>query len=207
MKTSWSYFLLLIFGAGTILSCQKEINGLYDGGSTTDPVNQTPKVGTIWTYRHTTYHVLGSVVSSKVIYHKAKSEETLGGEKWLKIVDVDTDTTVYYLNIKAAGLYQYTNNNSFLFCKYPAALNDTYNTFNDGSTEDFTVKGVNDTLPTGIGDIPANYYEGVKGGYLIDRIWYNKNAWIVHRVIWRKKPDPSVAYYRYSTMYIDNIVY
>lgn len=206
MKTTWLYFLILIFGAITILSCQKELDGLTEDGII-NPANQVPKVGTIWTYRYTTYQVLGSVISAKVIYHKAKSEETLGGEKWLKIVDVDMDTTVYFLNVKTAGLYQYTNNNSFLFCKYPAALNDTYNTFNDGSTEDFTVKGVNDTLPTGIGDLPANYYEGVKGGYLIDRIWYNKNAWIVHRVIWRKKPDPSVAYYRFSTMYIDNIVY
>lgn len=198
--------MILILGAITFLSCQKELDGLSEDG-VINPADQLPKVGTIWTYRYTTYQVLGSVISAKVIYHKAKSEETLGGEKWLKIVDVDMDTVVYYLNVKAAGLYQYTNNNSFLFCKSPAALNDTYNTFNDGSTEDFTVKGVNDTLPTGIGDIPANYYEGVKGGYLIDRIWYNKNAWIAHRVIWRKKPDPSVAYYRFSTMYIDNIVY
>ena len=198
--------MILILGAITFLSCQKELDGLSEDG-VINPADQLPKVGTIWTYRYTTYQVLGSVISAKVIYHKAKSEETLGGEKWLKIVDVDMDTVVYYLNVKAAGLYQYTNNNSFLFCKSPAALNDTYNTFNDGSTEDFTVKGVNDTLPTGIGDIPANYYEGVKGGYLIDRIWYNKNAWIAHRVIWQKKPDPSVAYYRFSTMYIDNIVY
>jgi hypothetical protein len=188
-----------------LVACQKEINGFSDG--IINPADIKPRVGTIWTYRYTTYQIVGSVIGSKVIYHKAKSEETLGGEKWLKIVDVDADTTVYFLNIKSGGLYQYTNSSSYLFCKYPAVLNDNYNTLNDGTTEDFTVKGVNDTLPTGIGDIPANYYEGIKDGYLIDRIWYNKNAWIVHRVIWQKKPFPSVAYYRYSTMYIDNIVY
>ena len=206
MKTSCLYFLILVAAAGTIQSCQKELDGLSEDGII-NPADQKPKVGTIWTYRYTTYHILGPVVSAKTIYHKAKEEVTLGGEKWLNIVDVGADTTLYFLNVKTGGLYQYSNNNSFLFCKSPAALNDTYNTFNDGSTEDFTVKGINDTLPTGIGDIPANYYEGVKGGYLIDRIWYNKNAWIVHRVIWRKKPDPSVAYWRYSTMYIDDIVY
>lgn len=205
MKSSYLYFLILFFVAGTILSCQKEINGLSDG--IINPADQKPKVGTIWTYRYTTYQIVGSVIAVKVIYHKAQSEETVGSEKWLKIIDVDADTTVYYLNVKTNGLYQYTNNNSYLFCKSPAVINETYNTFNDGSTEDFTVKTVNDTLATGIGNIPANYYEGVKGGYLIDRIWYNKNAWIVHRVIWRKKPDPSTAYYRFSTMYIDNIIY
>lgn len=206
MKKLRSYFLILFAGSAVILSCQKEIDGLTDGG-TTNPADQKPKVGTIWTYRYTTYQVVGSVISVKVIYHKAQSEETLGGEKWLKIIDVDADTTVYYLNVKTNGLYQYSNSSSNLFCKYPAVLNETYTTFNDGSSENFTVKGVNDTLATGIGDVPANYYEGVKLGDLIDRIWYNKNAWILHRIIWRRKAPPATAYYRYSTMYIDNIVY
>ena len=97
-----------------------------------------------------------------MLHYKAKSEETIGGEKWLRIVDTDTDTTAYLLNIKTDGLYQYTNNGSYLLCKYPAAVNDMYTTFNDGSAETFTVRGVNDTLATGIGDIPLSYYEGVK---------------------------------------------
>lgn len=91
------------------------------------------------------------MATSQVITHKAKSEENIGGEKWLKIADVGADTTVYFLNTKAGGLYQYTNNNSYLLCKHPAVVNDTYNTFNNGSAEGFTVKTANDTLPTGIG--------------------------------------------------------
>jgi len=162
------YFLMLIFLAPAIISCQKEIDGLAGGILTPDPADQKPKVGTTWTYNYNWYNSIGGMAQSKIVYHKAKSEEMIGGEKWLKIVDVDTDTTVYFLNTKTGGLYQYTNSNSYLLCKYPAAINDTYNTFNGGSTEDFTVRGVNDTTATGIGDIPLSKYEVGNGGDIYD---------------------------------------
>ena len=189
-----------------LLSCQKEIDGLANG--VIPPTNnQKPKVGTTWVYRYNTYYSFGGLLTSKIIMHKALNEEDLGGEKWLNIIDVDANTTVYYLNTKIDGLYQYTNNNPYLFCKNPAAVNDTYTSFNDGSAENFTVRGVNDTLATGIGDVPANYYEGVKNGDIIDYIWYNDNAWIVQRIVWRRSNPPSANYYRYSTMFLNSIVY
>jgi hypothetical protein len=196
---------ILFISVFLLASCQKEIDGLVSGGVT--PPDQKPQIGTVWTYRYYTYHSSGGLSGIYVITHRAQSEENLGGEKWLRIIDVAADTTVYFLNVKATGLYQYTNNNSYLLCKYPAALNDTYNTFNAGAAEDFTVKGVNDTLPTGIGDIPANYYEGEKNGYIIDYIWYNNNTWIVRKIVWRQVSFPFFLYYRYSTMFLDNIVY
>ena len=196
---------LIIIGGCLFGSCQKELNTLTNG--TIVPANQKPKVGTTWTYRYYTYYSYGSLATSQTIVHKARSEESFGGEKWLNIIDVSTDTTVYFLNTKTGGLYQYTSNNSYLLCKYPAAVNDTYNTFNSGATEMFTVKGVNDTLVTGIGDVPVNYHEGVKGAYLIDLIWYNDNAWIVRRYQYFKGPPPGNRYYLYSKMFIDNIVY
>lgn len=205
MKASCLYFFTLLIVVSAIVSCQKEIDGLTDGAI--NPADQKPKVGTIWTYRFYTYYSYGPLATSKIIYYKAKSEETIGGEKWLKIVDMDADTTAYFLNTKTDGLYQYTNNNPYLLCKYPAALNDTYNSYNDGSAETFTVKGVNDTLATGIGDISLNYYEGVKTGYIIDLIWYNKNAWIVWETRYFKSIDPPLRYYLYSKMFLDNIVY
>lgn len=205
MKASCLYFFTLLIVVSAIVSCQKEIDGLTDGAI--NPADQKPKVGTIWTYRFYTYYSYGPLATSKIIYYKVKSEETIGGEKWLKIVDMDADTTAYFLNTKTDGLYQYTNNNPYLLCKYPAALNDTYNSYNDGSAETFTVKGVNDTLATGIGDIPLNYYEGVKTGYIIDLIWYNKNAWIVWETRYFKSIDPPLRYYLYSKMFLDNIVY
>ncbi len=206
MNTKLFTFLFLLVISGYFLgSCQKELDGSTSGGIV--PADQKPKVGTIWTYRYYTYYSYGGLATSKIIYHKARNEETIGGEKWLNIIDVDSDTTVYLLNVKTGGLYQYTNSNSYLLCKYPAVLNETYNTFNSGATEDFTVKGVNDTLPTGVGDVPANYYEGVKNSYLIDLIWYNKNAWIVRKHQYLKKAPPSTLYYMYSNMFIDNIVY
>lgn len=206
MKTCCLYFLGLIIGAFTIISCQKEIDGAVTGGVIV-PANQKPKLGTSWKYNYYTYHSYGGVATFKILTHRAKTEVILGGEKWLNIVDVDADTTVYFLNAKTGGLFQYSNGNSNLLCKYPAVLNDTYTSFNDGSVEVFTVKGVNDTLPTGIGNIPLNYYEGVKTGFLIDLIWYNDNAWIVWEYIYFKGPPPGDRYYLYSKMFLDNIVY
>jgi hypothetical protein len=116
MKTCCLYFFILITGATSIISCQKEINGLTDGSVTITPADQKPKVGTIWTYRYEWINSPGGLANGKTVYHKAKSEEILGGEKWLKIVDVETDTLVYYLAEKTNGLYQYTNNNSYLLC-------------------------------------------------------------------------------------------
>jgi hypothetical protein len=205
MKTCFFYFFTLIMGAFTIMSCQKEIDGSMNG--VIIPADQKPKVGTIWTYNYQWINSPGGQTNYKVIYHKAISEEMFGGEKWLKIVDVDTDTTVYFLNTKTDGLYQYTNNNAYLLCKYPAAVNDTYNTFNGGSAESFTVRGVNDTLATGIGNIPLSKYEGVKLTYIIDVLFYNKNAWIVWKYQYKYHPAPLFQYYLANFMFIDNIVY
>lgn len=191
-----------------MISCQKEIDGLTDGSIIPPVADQKPKVGTIWTYQYYWYNAPGAPTNAKIVKHRAQSEETLGGEKWLKIVDVETDTVVYYLNTKTDGLYQYTNSNPYLLCKYPAPVNDTYITFNGGSAEFFTVRGVNDTIPTGLGDIPLSKYEGVKNSDIIDLIWYNKNAWIVWQYLYKRVIiSPFTVYYLYSKMYIESIVY
>jgi hypothetical protein len=208
MKTWCVYFFLLIIGSSAMISCQKEIDGTTGGGTVVPPADQKPKVGTIWTYQYYWFNAPGGPTHTKIVTHRAQSEETLGGEKWLKIVDVETDTLVYYLNTKTDGLYQYTNSNPYILCKYPTAINDTYNTFNDGSTESFTVRGVNDTTATGIGNIPLSIYEGVKVGDIIDVIWYNKNAWIVWRYLYKRVPVlPTSVYYLYSKMFLESIVY
>jgi hypothetical protein len=200
-------FLLALF---LLSSCQKELTGDTDaGGGTLPPASEKPKVGTIWTYHYYIYNLVGGGIhSTEVLKFKAKAEEVLGGEKWLNIVDMAADTTVFYLNQKAGGLYQYANNTSNLLCKDPAAVGDTYTSFNDKSTEDFTVKGVKDTLQTGIGDIPANYYEGIKLTKLIDQVWYNENAWIVRRhFFFYRELGPIITYYRKSSLYLDKIEY
>ena len=197
--------VLFVIVLSLLSSCQKEVDGNVNGAvPVPDPM---PKVGTVWTYRYYTYYPFGGLLSSSIVTHRAESEVNFGGENWLNIVDVDLNTTVYYLRTNAEGLSQYTNNSANLFCKYPAALNDTYSSFNAGSIENFTVKGVNDTLQTSIGDITVNYYEGVKGGDVIDYIWYNKNAWIVQRVVWARSSPPTSQYYRYSSMFLRSIVY
>lgn len=192
-------------------SCQKEVDYEITSGGTTPPVVQKPKLGTVWTYRYYTFYSLGGgLATSEILVYKAKSEEVFGGEKWLRVVDVATDTTVFLLKEKPDGLYQYINNGANLLCKYPASINDTYNTFYSGETEDFIVKGVNDTLATDIGNIPTNYYETFKDAHLIDQLWYNQNVWIVWRQVNRKGiriPPPSTLYFKYSTLYLYSIVY
>ena len=199
------FFLLVI----SINACQKEINNTSNGGGIVTTA-QKPKLGTRWTYRYYTYYGYGSggLATSAIIELKAKSEDVLNGEKWLNIVDMATDTTVFLLNEKTGGLYQYTNSKSYLFCKDPAVVNDTYNTFNNGGPENFVVKNVKDTLITGIGNIPTNYYEGSKDGYIVDQVWYNENAWIVKKQVYHLyTPLGAINYYRYSTLFLDKIVY
>ncbi len=190
-------FLLVI----TLVSCQKE-----SGNNNNNNTNQKPKVGTTWTYRYYTYYQNGGLATSATIRYKASSEETLGGEKWLKIIEMGPDTTVYYLKEKTGGLYQYANNASNLFCKNPASLNETYTSFNAGSSEDFTVLGVNQVLPTDIGDVPANYYEGRKSGDLIDQVWFNANAWILRHQVYKKFPM-GVDFFKYKALFLQEIVY
>lgn len=214
MKTCCLYFFVLIIGTSAITSCQKEIDGSITDGTVIPVItNQKPKVGTIWTYRYEWYNTPGGggSISSKTVRHRAVSEETLGGEKWLKIVDLEPDTVVYYLSVKTDGLYQYTNNNSYLLCKDPASVNDSYTTFNTGTVEVFTVRGMNDTTSTDLGDIPLSKYEGVKPAdpRVIDVIWYNKNSWITWRLLYKLHPvapNPPI-YALYSRLYIQSIVY
>lgn len=192
---------LIITALLTVLaSCQKE-NG---GGGT--PVSQKPKVGTTWTFSYYTYYTNGGVATSKTVTWKAVSEETLGGEKWLRINELGVDTTVYLLREKSDGLYQYTNSAANMFCKNPASVNDTYTSFNAGSAEDFKVLGAGINLATNIGDIKVNFYEGRKTGELIDEIWYNVNAWIVWHQVYRKFPL-GITYYKYSALFIRDITY
>jgi hypothetical protein len=190
-------------------SCQKEV--AVDGGSGPGTTNQKPKVGTVWTYRYYIYNppvAGGGIHTTEILKFKAREEVVLGGEKWLNVVNAANDTTILLLSAKTGGLYQYANNSSNLFCKDPAAIGDTYTSYNDKGVENFTVKGVKDTLQTGIGDIPTNYYEGVKVGKLIDMIWYNEYAWMVRRTFYLYDPNPTgPAYYKYSTLFLDKIEY
>jgi hypothetical protein len=204
MKTWLFYFFVLITGTFAIMSCQKEIDGLTSG--VINPADLKPKVGTVWTYRYYTYYLNGQLATTRMLTYRAKNEETIGGEKWLNVVDVATDTTVYLLRENPDGLYLNAGGNPYLFCKAPAVINDSYNVLYESWNQNFMVKGVNDTLPTGVGDVPANYYEGYIGIYLVGKVWYNKNAWVVRKVHYRKFAI-GPAYYKFSELYIESIIY
>ena len=183
-----------------LISCNKD-----SGGSVN--VNQKPGVGTKWTYRYTTYYPNGGQISSSNIVYKAVSQETLGGENWLKIVDTASNTTVFYLKEKSDGLYLFANSSANLLCKYPAALNETYTAFNGAETVDFIVSWVNISQQYGqIGDIMVNLYNGSIGADLVDEIWYNSKYWITRRNYYIK-PLQSATYFRNASLIIQNITY
>ena len=196
--------IVLIANCFLISSCQKELAGEVLGISG-PPVVLKPKVGTEWTYLYYTYLSLnGGIRTSATVKYWAKEEKVIAGEKWLNIVETGVDTTVYLLQEKADGLYQYINNAPYVLCKKPAVLNTSYSTFNRGAAEDFTVKGVQDSLATNIGYIPVNFYEGSKVGIVVDQLWYHENAWIVRHYGFRKSMV-GTTYYRnfgYFLMYI-----
>jgi hypothetical protein len=187
--------LILLLGSWFLTSsCQKELNGDILGISG-PPVVLKPKVGTEWVYLYYTYLSFnGGVHTSATIKYQAKEEKVIGGEKWLNIVETGVDTTVYLLQEKTDGLYQYTNNAAYLLCKKAPVLNTSYSTFNRGAAEDFTVRGVQDSVATNIGYVPINFYEGKKVGIIADQIWYHENAWIIRHYEFRKLPLGNTTY-------------
>jgi hypothetical protein len=199
--------MTVVMALALLNSCQKELDYAIIPG-TTPIVLQKPKLGTEWYYRfYTFYSYSGGLATSENLVYKAKSEEVINGEKWLQVVNVAADTTVYLLQEKADGLYQYINNNGYLFCKYPAAVNDRYTTFYSGEMEDFIVKAVNDTISTDIGDIATTYYETYKGSHLIDQVWYDPYTWVVWKQVNRKIYPLGTAYFKYSVLYLSKIIY
>jgi hypothetical protein len=91
---------LIVLAAICVFNSCKKSSDSGTGGTTAD---QKPKVGTIWTYRYYVYNspAAGSGIhSTEVLNYKAKNEVVLGGEKWLNIVNMATDTTIFILNEK-----------------------------------------------------------------------------------------------------------
>ncbi len=177
MKLNKALFLS-IFISSIAASCSKSSDDPV-------PVVKTPKLGTTWTYQMDKYGVNSNTFTTSTVKHKATSELNIGGETWLRITD-DTLGLVYILNTKTGGLYQYDNSVSNLLCKYPATVNDSYNTYNYGAAETFTVKetGLSLGSSNGASFYNVNRYEGVKSGMITDQIWYNNEVWFARRETW-----------------------
>jgi hypothetical protein len=191
-------FLLLI-PVFTLISCEKE----PDNNNT---ANQKPRVGSKWIYRYSTYYNNGGLITSNNVTLRAASMETLGGEQWLKIVDTATGNAVFYLKEKSDGLYQYINNNSYMMCKYPAAINDTYPGYAIAEAADYFVRNVGQSMAFGVlGDLTLNHYEGIAGGVTVDQLWYNTRVWLAQRYIYTKPPLGS--YYRSASLIIQDFIY
>ena len=185
-----------ILVAGLMLSCQKEISLVPD---------PTPKVGTQWIYSYTTYDFLGGIYQQSEVTYTAVKDTLLGGELWLKIVD-SSNVIVSLFRKKTDGLYQYANNASNLLCKDTGlVVGENYSTYNNGAPEVFTVAVVGTTLSTGAGKLTVNYYEGVKNGRVMDKIWYNYKVWIAQHILY--KINPFGFYYKVYSINLKEIIY
>ncbi len=163
-----------------------------------------PKVGTQWIYDSTNYFFDGRVKSTGTVTYTADSEVTLGNEKWLKIVN-DNGATVWYLHKNTGGLYQYANNVSNLFLKYPAVINDTYSTYNDGAAESFKVADISDTVELMHEYTDAVRYEGTKNSLVVDKLWFNSTKWIVQKDFFGTNFLGS--YYRKAHMILQRVIF
>jgi hypothetical protein len=186
-------FAVIVF---TTTSCQKMLE--------LAPEPQ-PKVGTQWVYDSTNYFADGRVKSTGTVTYTADSEVVLGNEKWLKIVN-GGGKTIWYLHKNTGGLYQYANNASNLFLKYPAVLNDTYNTYNEGNAESFKVTAVSDTVELAHEFVDATRYEGTKNSMVVDKIWFNSSKWIVQKDIYGRN-FTGLIYYRKSHLLLQKVVF
>jgi hypothetical protein len=172
-------YLLVAFAFITALgSCKKK------SSDTPAPAADKPRVGTTWTYRYRTFDGSGTAYPPTSITIKATAEQSLGGESWISL-DSASVSNWYKLKIKSDGLYQYANGASYLLCKDPAALNETYtgynNTYTNTGKDTLTVKGVGITLDVPIDILVVNYYEGAKLGNVVEKIWYNSKYWILKK--------------------------
>jgi hypothetical protein len=174
--------ILVALASAAILtvSCKKS-------STTVEPPVTKPRVGSKFTYRYKTFFPSGLINTSQDVVYSITAEVTLGGEKWFQFSE-PSGTPWLLLNVKAGGLYQYANNASNLLCKYPAAKNETYNAFNNGATETFTVKAVDSLLAAPIADVKVNMYESMAGGYIMGYNFYNPDYWLVKREVWQLTP-------------------
>jgi hypothetical protein len=197
--------ILLMLGP-FLTSCQKEVNGDFDSG-VNPSVQQKPRVGTTWTYRYYIYHVNGGIFRQFVFKYRATEEQTINGEKFLVVKEVDRDSLIGLFGERAGGLNYYANNTSYLLFKDTAGmlLNSSYPTFFEGRVlNPMTIKGIGDTTQSFIGDVPANYYEGYSLTTLFERIWYSKYYWIIRQI---KYIFFFTTYYKYSSLELMSIVY
>lgn len=169
MSASVKYYALLsLISCLLLLSCKKE---------NTPAAPTSPEVGTSWTYIYKTSSASGTLSTTSTIRYRAISEETLGGEKWLKLVD-SASNPVFYLKVKNGGLYQYANNASQLLCKDPAVVNDAYTSYNGTANEDFVVTNTNFIVDLPYFNATVTRYTGSRAGNVNDILWYNKDLWL-----------------------------
>ncbi len=155
------------------LSCHKT--------TTLEPL--IPKVGTKWVYRLKKFNAAGILQTTTNLTYTISAEQTMGPDKWFVITD-STGATVFVLNQKPDGLYQFQNSGAHLLCKDPALANDSYDTQNDGSDETFLVRAKDSTVTLPYGDLVIQSYEGQQGGVLKDIIWYNSTVWFAKKEVY-----------------------
>ncbi len=169
MKVSRLFFFFFIIATPFLIgSCKK---------NNKDVVRDSVRLGTVWTYQYKTFTASGTLSTTSTLRWRAQAEETLGADKYLKVVD-SVGNPVFYLHVKTDGLYQYANNAAQLLCKDPAAVNDAYTSYNGTANEDFLVTHTNFLLGLPYFNATVNRYTGSRSGNVNDILWYNKDLWL-----------------------------
>ena len=166
------FYLLAIAALVIFGSCSKN--------ETKEPERTKPMLGTKWTYWYKKYDAVGVFDKGFRVIYTASAEQTVNNQTWLVITD-STQTPLFLLSQQADGLYHQVNNTPYLLCKFPAAVNDTYNSFNRGDDEIITVKETGITVNVPKGDMVCNRYEGEQGNVVRDVMWYNPDVWFVKK--------------------------
>ena len=168
-KLFYPLIIAVIFVLG---SCSKS--------SDSQPARTKPMLGTKWTYWYKKFDATGVLSKAFRVIYQISAEQTVNNETWFTVTD-STQSAIFVLTQRADGLYHLVNSTPYLLCKYPANVNDTYNSYNNGDDELVTVKETGITVNVPKGDIVSTRYEGEQGGVLKDILWYNPDVWLVKK--------------------------
>ena len=161
-------FLSLVTSLLILSSCTPD-EPTGPAASTTDP-----KAGSIWVYKYTSYNEAGTATGTSNITYLGV-EVTIGGSTWISLVNQANSTAIIALQKRAEGWWYnpLPGTTSSLWCKYPAAVNDTYpyvygNCF---------VKNINASVTVPAGVYSDTYFvEGHDTNSLEDEFWFTNTG-------------------------------
>jgi hypothetical protein len=187
-------FLSIVSGLLFFSSCKKD-EAATPPASTTDP-----KAGSIWVFKYTSYNEAGTVTGTSNVSYLGV-EVSIGGSTWISLVNQSNSTAIIAIQKRAEGWWYnpLPGTTSSLWCKYPAAVNDSY-PYVYGNC---TVKDINASFTVPAGVYTGTYFvEGHDTNSLEDEFWFtNTGAVLVKFNTYdQKAAGPASNVYRKESM-------